>query len=311
MLLIDNIKRISTIMVILLAILMIGGCSREGENIPTAFPTITSLRSDGWRYFENAQYDLAIENFNEARNRDAASVDAYNGLGWTHSREANYTDAESNFKLLLALTDDPALQADAYAGLAMMYFATPKDLAGQEKVAARNARDSIAVNFILKVFEINSNYSFSHDARINATAFYKVIAQSYFNRQLFLTCINEIETNLVDNYFQTLINKGLVVFVENDTTAALRIDSPVTGIGYLTIINQATGNERELVEVVKLKDLSGIVEYEIISFSEGGGNVVFQGNPIPKIKDLFLVDYYVAPDYGQLLADILQEIQVQ
>jgi len=293
--------RISALIAVLLLMLVTVGCDREGENIPTSFPTVTSLKLDGWSYFETAKYDDAITSFNGAKNRNATDIDAYNGLGWSYARVSDYINAESNFKLMLSLSTSADVLADAYAGLAMMFYATPRDL----PVALRDARDSVAIEYIDKVLDLKSNYTFSHDATINTKALQKVVAQIRFNRGEYLKCINEIEQNLVSNYFQTLLDKGLVKKMENDTTVVTVLaETPLNGKATLNV-SAENGKAAELVNILAVKNVSGNVQYEVISFTEGKQQVVFRGNPIPQKDEKFLVDYYYASDYGLVLAELM------
>lgn len=304
----DKIKKLSALITVLLLMLVTLGCDREGENIPTSFPTVSSLKLDGWSYFEQAQYDDAISSFNEAKNRDAADIEAYNGLGWSYSRTGKYADAESNFKLMLSLSTSPDVLADAYAGLAMMTFATPPDLSTGEAAI----RDSIAIDYIDKVFELKSDYSFAHDENVNVTALKKVVAQIRFNRGEYLACIHEIEQSMDPNYFQSLLDKGLVHKIEDDTTTVtLLAETPLTGKATLNVSVGNNGGMRaaELVDVIAVKNLTKDVNYRIVSFNEGGQRIVFRGNPLPQKEDKFLVDYYHAPDFGLVLADLMEVLQ--
>jgi tetratricopeptide (TPR) repeat protein len=308
MLFTDTFKKLSAFLAALLLMLVTVGCDREGENIPTSFPTVSSLKIDGWSYFENAQYTDAITSFNGAKNRNATDIDAYNGLGWSYARVSDYSNAESNFKLMMSLSTSADILADAYAGLALMNFATPRDLA----VSARNARDSVAIDFIDKVFALKSNYAFTHDDRINAKMLYKVVAQIRFNRGEYLKCVQEIEQNLVSNYFQTLLDKGLVKKMETDTTVVTVLsETQVTGKAVLNLSVESDGATRaaELVDIIAVKDLTQNVTYEVLSFTEGKQQVTFRGNPIPQKDDKFLVDYYYAPDFGLVLAELMQVLQ--
>jgi|GEM_PF-1631953 len=308
----------SVFIALLLVVFVMTGCDHKGEKIPTSYPTITSLQNDGWAFFAKAQYDLAIASFDEARNRDAANVDAYNGLGWSYTRVAQYNLAQSNFNLLLSLTDDVNFRADALAGLAMMYFATPRDLSDPGKIAQRDARDSTTIAYVHQVLDLNPNYVFSHDQNINAKMLHKVIAQCIFNQRKYLKTIQKIEKDIVPNYFQSLIDKELVKKVEKDTAkAALLSNSSIDGKALLSILRPVARNGKtervavDLVDVATVTNLLQNVNYKVAEFVEGGNSVTIQGNPLPQKEEKFLVDYYFAPDYGKMLADIMQVLHSQ
>lgn len=301
--------RICLLGVAMLTILLAVGCDRKGENIPTGFPTVNSLEVEGWTFFQNAQYTKAIEAFVDLKNRDASNVSAYNGLGWSYTRTSEYTAAEQNFQLLLSLTDDEKLVTDAYAGLAMMFFSTPKELAGDGGQTERNVRDQQAINYINQVLERDNSFTFEYDDAVNVNSLKKVIAQCLFNRQEFLQCIQYIESNFNPDYFQSLVESGIIVKVENDTiTAGISANSEVSGQANCTVTKN--GAEIELIRVLSVKhpDFSE-VNYEIVSFTQGSGEVVFQGNPIPEKDQKFLIDYYYTPDFGTLLAEIMKTLK--
>ena len=151
-------------------VLLITACDRKGKNIPTYPPTADSRLSEGWTAFESGDYEQAINGFTDAKNRDAAYADAYNGLAWSYARTQDFDNAKSNFSVFMSLVgEDMSKRIDAYAGLATIY--------------AANQEDSLAIEWSKEVLNIEPNYEFNHDAKVNAKSLKALVAKSYFNMQ--------------------------------------------------------------------------------------------------------------------------------
>ncbi|MBN1349777.1 hypothetical protein JXJ21_10240 [candidate division KSB1 bacterium] len=285
--------------VILSLILVLGGCSHEGENVPTAFPTVLSELDAGWASFKKAQYENAITHFTNARDRDAAKIEAYNGLGWSNTRLGNYMVSEQNFMLMLTLSDDVNVKADGMAGLAYNNFATPIDLTEVDAAI----RDSIAIDYAQQALELRSDYQFEHDSNINSRMLNVLIAECRFNRKEYLSALTVIDENLENNFIQSLASSGVLGEVIDDTIqVAVLNETQLTGRAKMTI-------EAELVRINSIKNLDQNTTYSVESFDEGGNTVIFIGNPIPQKNELFLVSYYHAPNYGKFLAVLMQKLQ--
>ena len=285
--------------VILSTLLMLGGCSREGENIPTAYPTVISELDAGWDSFQKAQYTSAIEHFTNAKDRDAAKIEAFNGLGWSYTRLGNYIESEQNFKLMLALSNEADVQANGNAGLAFNYFATPVDMAPGPAFT----RDGIAIDYAQKALALKSDYAFEHDSNVNTASLYALIAECRFNRQEYLLALTNIETHLSPGFTANLVGSGVLVEVVNEAVeVSIGTETQLTGRAKLNI-------DAELVKINMIQNLDQNVEYLIESFDEGGGSITFSGNPIPQKKDQFLVSYYYAPNYGKFLTALMNQLR--
>lgn len=278
---------------------VVGGCERKGKNIPTNPPTVTTHMADAWSYFEKHDYDNALVSFKAAKDRDAMTVDAYNGLAWSYARTQGYSNAVSNFQIMLSLTDDQAKHADTFAGLAFVNSATGDDLA--------------AVAFVEKTLAINPQYSFAHDNKMNAKTLRVLVAKSYCNMADFLKALQEVDTNIESGFEQNLVADGVLLSATDDTvivsTADLITGEVTAKITKQVIVENDTSEvDAELVKVTRIKAVDNNSEYTLTSFEQGGGQIQFFGNPILQKKEKVLVSYYYAGDYGKFLSRLFKKI---
>jgi len=87
-------------------LLIVGGCSRKSDDIPTYVESVDNLVNEGWAAFQEDDYNRAAFAFEEAVKRDVdpqTSIDAYRGLGWTYARLENYAQAITNFNFVISL----------------------------------------------------------------------------------------------------------------------------------------------------------------------------------------------------------------
>jgi len=142
-------------------ILVISGCSRKSDNIPTAPESVESLINDGWEAFQAGDYDLAILNFEQTLKRNVdpeLSINAYRGLGWTYSRTEKYAQAITNFSFVISLET----------------VRTKKlPVVSLEKVPANAISDTFDVRFngewqmVTDSYIVNVEDVESYDARVN------------------------------------------------------------------------------------------------------------------------------------------------
>ena len=89
---------------IILSLVLIG-CDKKSDDIPTSPVTLQSLIDEGFRYYQEGEYSEAITRFQEALERDVDpdnSLRAYQGLGWTYARIERYASSVNNFSFLLS-----------------------------------------------------------------------------------------------------------------------------------------------------------------------------------------------------------------
>jgi tetratricopeptide (TPR) repeat protein len=101
-----NIKYYVLLCMLIIINMIIAGCARKSENIPTAVQSVSNLVSEGWTAFQNGNYSKAIQVFERAIKRDVdpeISIDAYRGLGWTYARLEKFSQAVTNFNFVISL----------------------------------------------------------------------------------------------------------------------------------------------------------------------------------------------------------------
>ena len=79
---------------------------------------VEALNSLGWSHYNKAQYNEAINAFNESR-KIYNSLEAVRGLGWAYHKKKDFQNAITHFE---ALAKDYPLLADAKNGLGWAYF---------------------------------------------------------------------------------------------------------------------------------------------------------------------------------------------
>jgi len=287
-----------------LVLIVTSACERKGKDIPVYPPTADSRLSEGWDYFEAGNYSVAIERFASSKNRDALYADAYRGLGWSYSRVMDYTNAESNFSIFATLSaTEPAKLNDVNAGLATMYAAAGDNLK--------------AIEMCEQVIAADPNYSFEHDSRVNVSSLQALIARSYYNEQNFLASLEYVENNLDAAFITELLNNGILQEKVNDIVE-IKIPAisptPLTGQASMSLMRQVVVDTDtsmvgvHLVKVLDIRSLDGLAHYTIVNFTQGDNRITFVGNPVPRNKDEFQVDYLFAPDYDIFLSKLLCKI---
>ncbi|MBN2012677.1 hypothetical protein JW960_25335 [candidate division KSB1 bacterium] len=307
--------RLTSFALIITLFLVIGGCDHQGANIPTSPPTANSYLGDGWTLYESGNYAAALTEFNASKARDAIKEDAYNGLGWTYTKLTQYDNAISNFLLLLSLTSSDDMRANVYAGLAMTYSAMqvdPNYYAGTDDATfdQRTAAGLKAIEYIDMVLALKPDFEFTHDTYITAQKLNATVAQCYFRMKRFLDAAMVVTNTLYPDFFNNLSSQQVIV-VRSDTVAvSLTPTTGMTGQANLDVVysvNDAPVSAR-LVDVIDVRHSETNVSYKVVEFVEGGKSVKILGNPIPMEKDMFVVQYQNATDYGKFLSVLMNVI---
>ncbi len=277
--------------------LAVSGCYRKGENIPVNPPTAETHLQDAWNAFENGSYSAAIESFTAAKDRDALQAEAYLGLGWTLARQLSFDHAISNFRIMQAISQDEAMLLDSYAGLAVCYAAM-KD-------------DENAIKQAEKVLQRSPSYAFSHDTYVDAKALNVIIARSYVNQMDYLSALEIVEGRIQAGFTTELLNAGILFQESKESPVVVSPNTPVNGEATLRFTKDKGGVAvpLEIVKVLAIKSADGRVGYSVVSFQQGGGEVVFKGNPIPQATDVMKVDLIYAADYGLFLSQLFEKIK--
>ena len=274
------------------------GCYRKGENIPVNPPTESTYLVDAWTSFESGDFTAAEQAFKSSKDRDALNPEAFLGLGWTQARLLSFDKAISNFRIMQSITSDPALEADAHAGLAVCYAAMKND-------------DS-AIENTQTALEMQPNYKFSHDNYVDAKALNIVLARSYLNKGDYLSAMNVVENNLESGFVDQLVSEGVLIKTNGmEASPILSTATPVDGQATLRLTKESNGKSVaiELVQVYAVKDASESVNYSIVDFQQGGSDIIFKGNPVPTSEDVFKIDLLYASNFTQFLSKLYEKIE--
>jgi len=291
-----------------LIILIIIACERQGENIPTSAFTTSKHIEDGWSYYMNSNYDAALNEFISAKNRDAVNEEAYKGLGYTYAKLHYFDESISHFSLLLSIIESDAMKADIFAGLVMTYGSMQMSTKDQEE---RMELSTYIINYTDSLIKYDSNYEFDRDDHVNINTVRAVIAQSYFNIQDFLAALEYTNQYLKTGFKQQLKTNGIVVSREDTLPSVIVPATQLTGSATINVVFTAENGSpanAHIVDVISIEHAKTHVEYTVVDFIQGGNSITFSGNPLPQKEDQFIVHYEHADDYGTFLYNLLDVI---
>ncbi|MBN2031462.1 hypothetical protein JW824_14605 [bacterium] len=294
--------------ILLTASIVLITCEHLEKNIPTTADTTSSHITDGWAYYANGNYEAALDEFIEAKNRDAVNEEAYNGLGWTYAKLHAHDESISHFLLLLSITQSNAMKADIFAGLVMTYGSIQMSTADQDE---RMEAQTFIINYADSLFDYDANYAFERDDHVNINTIRAVIAQSYFNTQHFLTALEYTDQYLESGLREDLENSGVVESREDTLEAEVVPATWMTGSATLKVVFKAVNGsvmKAQLVDVISINHAVTQVEYAVVDFVQGGNSVTFSGNPLPQEEDRFIIQYEHADDYGTFMYNLLDVI---
>ena len=287
--------------VCLLTLFLIWGCEHSSDDIPTGVPiNIPALLASGWENFENADFDQAILDFEEAASRNALEIEAYLGLGWSYMRDGQYNNAISNvynvssminLGVITEQSEIDKYMAESNACLVGAYQGLyPNDI---------NYYAPIVIENVDATLEIDSDFYFTHDSTVDRTALLVAKSDAYYVLSQFtdaLYTISEENDSLLQSLPQVNDQSILVETLYDSTT--------VLGYARLTV------PDVQLVDVLKVTDdeitnsSGNYVEYTVAGFEQAGGQITFYGIPIPQMDDYFLVTYYHTTNYVEFLAEL-------
>ena len=289
---------VSFVLLQIVLLVVVSGCDRNGENIPINPPTATVLLDEAWQHFVADEYDEAVEAFTAAKDRDALQADAFLGLGWTLSKQLNFDSAISNFRILQSITTNETLLLDSYAGLTVCYSAQGDD-------------DATILNGTL-VLDKSPSYVFSRDNYIDAKKIGIVIARSHVNNNNYLGALEIVDSVVEAGFLNSLISDGVLVQVDDMEVEPITSTSTmITGEATLRIEKEKEDAlvAAELVKILEITDVTGTVNYSILSFDQGGRDILIKGNPIPKAGDIFKADLLYAENFGNFLSKLYTKIE--
>ncbi|MFC1558304.1 tetratricopeptide repeat protein [candidate division KSB1 bacterium] len=146
-----------------------------GDNItgPSA-GSADKLVKEGWDLYEIGQYNGALSKFTSAIKLNPSHADAYNGLGWTHFALHNINQSIAQFKNAY---EKSSQNVDILVGYTLLSYES-------NNYSTNNG----SLKWGLQVVGIDSvsfdmdgvDYIFSHNSRVTAREFRKIMALSYF-----------------------------------------------------------------------------------------------------------------------------------
>jgi tetratricopeptide (TPR) repeat protein len=268
---------------------VIWACETSSDNIPTydSAPTSASLVEEGWQQFREKKFEQAAASFLAANERDALNIGSYVGQGWSYEKIKNLTSSEASFVKAIALganSDD--ILGDSYAGLAGV------------KLAQRNYDEAIA-NVELALF-YKPDFKLEEDPSININDLYLVNAEAYFSLEIFYKSVEYIG-KISPDYFESNVNIKSMV-----DTLSPKISSSTDMTGNATLVT----SKDKLVFVSSLENINiPIANISILDVSNGGNEIEFFSNPIPRETDRYIVHYYYAEDYGVYIANLTKKLE--
>ena len=275
------------------AVLLLVGCSKE-EKVSLVSPaSVESKVEAGWADYAAGRYEAAAVQFESVLTQDASYLDAYNGLGWSSFRQGEFAEAIDYFEFLLPLRDsEPALAADAYAGLAAVYMTQNED-----------------VHAIISAWEVLSiageSYVFTHDPSITAEDIHILLARSIYNTGEFY--LSQVEISAVDSTFPppSLIPTSTVIETV-EATDSVDIYLSFTDAFPTLVLPTHVGN---VILVSSVTDTLGQVHFDVIYAYGEGGDIFVTSETLPPIGTPFIVEYTYVEDYFEYLIRLAKKIE--
>ena len=166
-------KRVSYKLISLFLVFVLLSCG--GDNITGPKPgSANKLVKDGWALYEIGQYNEALSKFSSAIKLNPGHADAYNGLGWTHFALHNISQSAAQFKNAY---EKSSRNIDILVGYTFLSYES-------NNYSTNNG----SLKWGLQAVEMDSvsfdmdgvDYIFSHNSKVTALEFRKIMALSYF-----------------------------------------------------------------------------------------------------------------------------------
>ena len=157
----------------ILLVFMLFSCGGDNITGPSA-GSADKLVKDGWGLYEIGQYNEALSKFSSAIKLNPSHADAYNGLGWTHFALHNISQSAVQFKNAY---EKSSQNIDILVGYTLISYES-------NNYSTNNG----SLKWGLQAVEIDSvsfdmdgvDYIFSHNSKVTAREFRKMMALSYF-----------------------------------------------------------------------------------------------------------------------------------
>lgn len=200
-------------LLLILSIMASCGGSNLGLSPPPKDPVgAQQLINQAWAEYEKAQYQNAINLFIEAREKDSALLDIYNGLGWSYFKTHKLILSLSNFSI--AIGADSSF-TDAMVGYSIAAF-------------EKNEYDQAirVFNTIARIDSAEFNirgtdeYVFKHDSSVTSRKVRKIIALCYYYSGRFMESFYQLK-NFLDPF--TKVDTSSETFLTDLFTALEKI----------------------------------------------------------------------------------------
>ncbi|UCE20264.1 MAG: hypothetical protein JSV84_07985 [Gemmatimonadota bacterium] len=168
------------------AMILIGGCSHESDDIPTKITTSNSLMKEAWDDYRGGDFSSSITKFRQVLNRDATITEAYVGLGWAYTLAGTFDKALNNFIFTRSRPDWSLWKLHVNAGTATNYAAS-----GNDSLAVIYAADS--------TLHFDPDWKFYGDSTITFYDLHVLIAQVSFKSKRYIEAMEKVD-ELVPNH---------------------------------------------------------------------------------------------------------------
>ncbi len=288
-----KVKILSLLLIGSFLLFMFNACSDKSDNIPTfaSAPTVTSLIEEGWAAFRAKNFEVAVQKFQEANERDALNLDSYVGLGWANMMIKKFTLARANFaKAITFGADNNDVLAACYSGLAGV------------DLAEGNLAESISNVDMALTYK--PDFQLEQEPDINKLDLYLVKAQAHFRMEHYsksLEFVKMIDPSFLDGNANILSRTDIVNPTVYDSTS-------VTGNARLDLSGISAEVKLVSVENIENVAITGAI-IEMLAVGDGQAWIDFFSTPIPRDTYQYRVSYSYAVDYGIYLSELSGKLE--
>jgi len=288
-----KVKILSLLLIGSFLLFMLNACSDKSDDIPTfaSAPTVSSLIEEGWAAFRAKNFEVAVQKFQEANERDALNLDSYVGLGWANMMIKKFTLARANFaKAITFGADNNDVLAACYSGLAGV------------DLAEGNLAESISNVDMALTYK--PDFQLEQEPDINKMDLYLVKAQAHFRMEHYSKSLEFVK--MID---PTFLEGNTNIIARTDILNPTLFDSTsVTGNAQLDLSNVPA--EVKLISVESIENV-GIANaiVTILAVGDGQAWINFFSNPIPRDSYQYRVSYNYAANYGIYLSELSGKLE--
>lgn len=280
-------------LLIILVLIFSINCDRSTDSfIMDSTPdTYINLLESAWDSYMNENYEVAVDLFQQAADRDAIKPEPYLGLGWCYARLLDLEKSNANFTKTIAFAFFDSLLVntfleESYAGLAAVNY------------ASQNYEQ--AVEYCDSVLYRNEYFNMRYDNSVNS--------ESIFQQKLYCN----FYLNNIESVYNDLISLGFEF-------STVQFDS---GYGIITNVNTNNGlheavlsngdcysgeenSEDFLITIDQVSSCDFITTYSIDYVYTGSNNFTLLGNPVLIPGSRISLDFFSTYDYGEFIDELL------